>query len=139
MKELTSEQKLFILDRLKLGTYTKYNINGEMFYSESSVLQLIKEFNSVSLQENIREELIKFSNWYAIWRDRYDLKGEHMRFVVDEYLTSRPSDEVTDEMIDEWSKTLDYITSWSGLTTVRKGVMFGAKAMRDGKIREQTK
>jgi hypothetical protein len=47
MKELTSEQKLFILDRLKLGCFIRHIIDGEMFYSESAVLQLIKEFNSI--------------------------------------------------------------------------------------------
>jgi hypothetical protein len=51
-KELTSEQKLFILDRLKLGCFIRHQIDGEMFYSESAALQLIKEFNSAfSIEE----------------------------------------------------------------------------------------
>jgi len=53
-KDLTTEQKLFVLDRLKVGCFIKHQIDGEMFYSESAVLELIKEFNAL---QSGKEEL----------------------------------------------------------------------------------
>lgn len=58
-KKLTSEQKLFILDRLRLGCFIRHKIDDEMYYSESAVLQIIKEFNSVKFEQEQTDKKTK--------------------------------------------------------------------------------
>jgi hypothetical protein len=77
MKELTTEQKLFVLDRLRLGIYTKHNIDGCDFYSEESVLQIIKEFNNLPPQSEISDEDIeKWAERWCIKNGLGDFHGE---------------------------------------------------------------
>jgi len=93
----------------------------------------------VAPQENIREDEMR-----AMIKDFFEFHNpanigySGIDKLIDEYLANRPeatiSAKPSDEDIDEWSKTLDYSESWKGLSTVRKGVMFGAKSMRDNLI-----
>ena len=73
---------------------------------------------------DIREELKKFAMWFT--HGEIDANGS-----VDEYLANRPSNEVTDEMIEKWIKKMLFEhRSWFDEETARETL----KAMRDGKI-----
>jgi len=99
MKELTSEQKLFILDKLRLGCFEKHKIDDKMYYSESAVLQLIKEFNSIETDvqfQSLTDEEIKTE---SILRDI--TSGVRLKFESELALLQSPEKE-EDEILKSY-------------------------------------
>jgi hypothetical protein len=87
-KELTSEQKLFILDKLKLGCFIRHQIDGEMYYSESAVLQLVKEFKTLKAGQAQSETESKEVDQYIDNLNLGDAYKLHIRSFYNWYLTN---------------------------------------------------
>ncbi len=83
---------------------------------------------------NLREELIRFIEWmdeFSFMTSIHDTREE----VADKYLsTHEPTKQPSDEEIEAWVKNADKPQD-DPRNYYERGKIYGAKAMRDGKIR----